>query len=134
MSEEVSGRAAETPILEELEGTKRRDGFLKKETNARAAQDVTIVHDQKRSRFTLRIGKSRQGCHLDYEPRNDGILEITHTFVPPRLRGQGLGMMLCDKCYDFGESRGMTLVPKCTFVRDQYHWKRESRRQGKDLT
>ncbi len=50
--------------------------------------------------------------------RIDGLLVISHTEVPPALRGRGIGSQLAQAVFDYARSRGERIVPACSFIAD----------------
>lgn len=45
-----------------------------------------------------------------------GTIYLTHTEVPPELKGQGIGMELVRQALVDIREKGLTLVPLCPFV------------------
>lgn len=54
---------------------------------------------------------------LQYTQR-DGTLYLTHTEVPQRLRGRGIGSRIVKHALDDARGRGVKVAPSCPFVRD----------------
>jgi predicted GNAT family acetyltransferase len=52
-----------------------------------------------------------------YYQERDGSLIFTHTEVPRSLRGQGIGSTLIEGALDDARTRGLSVVPACSFVR-----------------
>lgn len=72
-----------------------------------------IRHDVAARRF-----ESETGGHvavLDYE-RADGEIALTHTFVPPELRGRGLAERLVRAALDFARREKLRVNPVCSYV------------------
>ena len=60
-------------------------------------------------------------AHLDYEVDADtGVMEVTHTFVPPEMRGQGAAKQLCDAAYERARAEHLLVLPSCSYVSDNY--------------
>ena len=53
---------------------------------------------------------------LAYEPRGDGIVAFTHTFVPPELRGKNVAAILTKFALEDVRSQGQKVVPQCSYV------------------
>jgi predicted GNAT family acetyltransferase len=49
--------------------------------------------------------------------RAGGVITFTHTEVPPRLRGRGLGARLVRGALEAARANGLKVVPACSFVR-----------------
>lgn len=55
-------------------------------------------------------------CAIDYMVNNHGTVYLTHTEVPYRLQGQGVGSQLAKKVLEDIDSKGLNVVPTCSFV------------------
>ena len=55
---------------------------------------TALKHDQSKQRYEVEVAPN-YSAHLDYLGHN-GVLTITHTFVPDELRGQGCGKTLME--------------------------------------
>lgn len=53
---------------------------------------------------------------LKYVEREDGALVLTHTFVPPELRGRDLAARLTRYALEDVRSRGKKVVPQCSYA------------------
>jgi predicted GNAT family acetyltransferase len=79
-----------------------------------AGPEPTVVHDEGRDRYLLRIGEDEVG-HLTY--RRDGSrVVMEHTVVDPDRREKGLGGRLVQGALDDVRTRGLRVVPQCPFV------------------
>lgn len=47
-----------------------------------------------------------------------GRMEITHTFVPPSLRGRGLAGQLVRAALDHARAQRLEVVPSCPYAAD----------------
>lgn len=75
--------------------------------------DVVVRHNEAESRFEAVVGGRL--AVADYE-RADGTIVMTHTFVPPELRGRGVGERLVRFALDHARREGWRVVPVCSFV------------------
>ena len=75
---------------------------------------VTVTNNADKHRFELRIGGAL--AHLDYRCAG-GRLVLVHTEVPEMLSGRGLGSELVEAALDTAISRGLSVVPACSFAR-----------------
>jgi predicted GNAT family acetyltransferase len=77
------------------------------------AEPIEVRHNSGESRFEAVVAG-----HLsvaDYE-RRDGAFVMTHTFVPPELRGRGVAEKLVRAALDHAASEGLRVVPACSYV------------------
>ena len=49
---------------------------------------------------------------------DNGILDITHTFVDPSLRGQGIARELVRRCEAFAKREGLLIQASCSYAAD----------------
>jgi predicted GNAT family acetyltransferase len=52
---------------------------------------------------------------LDYE-LTDGCMALTHTFVPPEFRGQGIAEKLVRRALADARAQQRTVIPQCSYV------------------
>ena len=65
------------------------------------------------SRFELDADGSTA---LAYYRLAGGVITFTHTETPPALRGRGVASRLVDEALASARSRGLEIVPLCSFV------------------
>ena len=82
----------------------------------RPAPDV--VHDAVQQRFECVVDGLR--CVADYRLA-DGIMRMTHTFVPPALAGRGLAAALVRAALAHAQANGLRVEPLCSYVRAYMH-------------
>lgn len=75
----------------------------------------TVRHDAAACRFELELD-SRTAV-VEYELR-PGEMVITHTFVPPELRGRGLAGHVVRAALTHAREAGWKVVPQCSYVVD----------------
>ena len=51
----------------------------------------------------------------EYRRRN-GTIIFTHTEVPPKAEGKGIGNALAKTALDYARSEGLRVVPRCQFI------------------
>jgi len=87
-----------------------------------------IVHDQEQKKFSLFIdGKE---ALLTYTICEDGIIDFTHTFVPPELRGGNRAARLAEAALRFAVDNGYRIKATCSYIKNyirshpryQTHW------------
>lgn len=77
------------------------------------ASPVVVAHNLAAHRFEAQV----DGHLAVAEYERDGTrLIMTHTFVPPELRGRGLAEKLVRPALDFARIEGLTVVPACSYV------------------
>jgi len=74
---------------------------------------VSVRHNSAQSRYETEVDG-----HLSYvEYTQDGnCLTLTHTFVPPELRGRGIAEVLVRTALDAARAAGRRVVPQCSYV------------------
>ncbi|GIX25519.1 MULTISPECIES: GNAT family N-acetyltransferase [Caldimonas] len=75
---------------------------------------VEVTHNPAAQRFEARL--DGQLSVADYELR-DGIMHMTHTGVPPALRGRGIAALLVQAALDHARAHGLKVHPLCSYVR-----------------
>jgi predicted GNAT family acetyltransferase len=72
-----------------------------------------IVHNEKASRFEM--GVQGQFCVAQYR-LIDGVMWLTHTEVPPALRGRGIAARVVQAALDHARAHGLKVRPACSYV------------------
>lgn len=80
--------------------------------NART-DDIVVRHNSAESRFEVIIDGRLSVA--DYEIR-DGEMVMTHTFVPPELRGRGIAEKLVRTALEHARKEHLRVVPACSYV------------------
>ena len=78
-----------------------------------SASPIVVQHNAAGHRFEARVDG-----HLavaEYE-RDGASLILTHTFVPPELRGRGLAEKLVRPALEYARNEGLAVVPACSYV------------------
>jgi len=73
----------------------------------------TVVHNLRDSRFEIAI--EGELAVLEYE-RSGPRLAITHTFVPPALRGRGLAEALMQAAIALAQAERLAIDPVCSYA------------------
>ncbi len=55
-------------------------------------------------------------AEIDYEFRSDDTIAITHTFVDPSLRGQGIASRLVEHVVALAEQNHWSIIPVCSYA------------------
>lgn len=86
---------------------------MNENTQAPAAGDPEIHHDPVGHRFSTTV--DGQTGQVDY--RSDGgVMTITHTLVPPPIRGRGIAGRLVATALDHARGEGLSVVPSCSYA------------------
>ncbi|MED3764056.1 GNAT family N-acetyltransferase [Ureibacillus terrenus] len=48
--------------------------------------------------------------------QRDGIMDMTHTFLSPQLRGQGVAKKLLEKAAEYAREHNYKMNPICSYV------------------
>lgn len=74
---------------------------------------IVVRHNAAEHRFEAQV----DGYLAVAEYERDGSrLIMTHTFVPPELRGRGLAEKLVRPALDYARNEGLNVVPACSYV------------------
>ena len=74
-----------------------------------------VTDNPRASRYELWLGTTRAGF-IQYRAE-PGVVFLIHTKIDPTFEGQGLGERLVAGALADLRARGLTLVPRCPFVR-----------------
>lgn len=55
-------------------------------------------------------------AYLEYAPAGGGIVDFHYTFVPPAVRGMGVGSAVVREALEWARAEGLRVVPSCWFV------------------
>ncbi|HDQ14116.1 MAG TPA: N-acetyltransferase [Sediminispirochaeta sp.] len=73
-----------------------------------------VHHDPEGSKF---FAESKgEEAHLIYRLLDGGILDLTHTYVPPSLRGGGLAGRIVKRALDYAREKGYRVIPSCWYA------------------
>lgn len=76
--------------------------------------DLKVTHNAEASRFEAIV--EGELCRAEYR-LHDGVMRITHTEVPYRLEGRGIGGAIVAGVLAHARANGLKVVPACGFVR-----------------
>ncbi|MFL6448404.1 MAG: GNAT family N-acetyltransferase [Bryobacteraceae bacterium] len=77
-------------------------------------KEPEVILNQAAHRFEIRHGDDL--AVLEYRLRGGNHLVLTHTGVPPRLAGKGVGALLVRTALEHAREHHLRLVPLCSFV------------------
>jgi predicted GNAT family acetyltransferase len=75
--------------------------------------DVVVHHNAAENRFEADV--EGQLSVADYQLRGTEMI-MTHTFVPPHLRGRGIAEKLVRVALEHARSERLKVVPACSYV------------------
>jgi len=76
-------------------------------------EPATVVHQPESHRYEIAIAGHL--AILDYTLEH-GRTVVTHTFVPPELRGRGLAELLVRRALADARRQNTKIVPACSYV------------------
>ena len=82
-------------------------------TNEPKPDGVTVRHNEAESRFETTVDGYLSVA--DYELTN-GQFVMTHTLVPPELRGRGIAEKLVRAALEHARAERLRVVPACSYV------------------
>lgn len=77
------------------------------------ADDIVVRHNPEANRFEAQCDGTLSVA--DYQER-DGRMTLTHTFVPPEMRGRGIAEKLVRTALEYARARQLRVVPACSYV------------------
>lgn len=77
------------------------------------SQNWTVTHNPAQSRFEATI--EGRLCVADYR-LNAGVMQMTHTGVPPQLEGRGIAAALVKAALEYARAQGLKVNPLCSYV------------------
>ena len=75
--------------------------------------EMVITNNKERNRFETLVNGDM--AVLDYE-YYQGTLALTHTFVPPVHRNQGIAFALVKFALEFAKAENLKVIPGCSSV------------------
>jgi predicted GNAT family acetyltransferase len=80
-----------------------------------ADSEITVRDNPTESRFEIYVDGDRAGFAVYRD--ESGRRVFTHTVVDDDYEGQGIGSRLAAGALDDTRSRGLTVVPRCPFIK-----------------
>ena len=74
---------------------------------------MNVSHNLPLTRFEITVDDAT--ALLDYT-RTGGLMVITHTVVPPELRGQSIAGRLAKAAFAFAQAEALKVVPQCSYI------------------
>lgn len=72
-----------------------------------------VTHSPGANQFQITIDRDKSVLDYTLAP---GRMVITHTFVPPQLRGRGLAEALMKAAVAYAEAENLTIDPVCSYA------------------
>lgn len=85
---------------------------------------MDFLHHRCQCRFSA-IEDGVEVGYLTYTIDN-GILDITHTFVDPSKRGQGIAKELVRRCDSFSKREGLIITASCSYAAEALGMKQDN--------
>ena len=81
--------------------------------------NIEIKHDEDKGKFFSVVdGKE---ARLEYEKIDDKTIEFPYTYVPPSLRGKGIGAKLVEYGLNYARRNKLSVIPSCSYVENFIH-------------
>jgi predicted GNAT family acetyltransferase len=77
------------------------------------AADIVVRHNTAENRFEAEVEGTLSVA--DYQLR-DGEMVMTHTYVPPAMRGRGIAEKLVRAALEHARDEKLRVVPACSYV------------------
>ncbi|WP_276497509.1 GNAT family N-acetyltransferase [Pontibacter litorisediminis] len=77
--------------------------------------EYEIIHEEKYQQFTAKLEQDEE-AELAYAKPADGVLDLTHTFVPEAYRGTGLAQELITTALDYARRHNLKVIATCEAV------------------
>ena len=74
--------------------------------------NLDIKHDG--NRFFVEV--EGHTVSVDYE-MNGNVMDITHTYSPPELRGRGLAEEVTKAAFEYAKEHELKIIPSCSYTR-----------------
>jgi len=76
--------------------------------------DIQVEHDTANTRFHAKV--EGHECVADYHVA-DGVMHMTHTYVPYPIEGRGIAAHLVHAALAYAREQGLRVNPRCSYVR-----------------
>jgi predicted GNAT family acetyltransferase len=74
-----------------------------------------IADDKGARRYELTVG-GKLAAHVAYRMQGSDTIDFVHTEVAPEFEGQGLGSRIAKFALDDARSRGLKVIPTCSYI------------------
>jgi predicted GNAT family acetyltransferase len=83
------------------------------------ASDVRLESTSDNGRYIYAFADGSK-AEMTYVAHSPGVVTITHTYTPPRHRGQGVAAVLVQRAVQDFRKAGTRVIPVCWFAREQF--------------
>lgn len=77
-------------------------------------KERALVHNEAEKRYEMTVDGDMAVVEYILEPGD--VIILTHTFVPPKHEGKGVGSALVRGVLEHIKGRGLQVVPQCDFI------------------
>jgi len=79
---------------------------------------TTVTHRPEAGRFEALVEGQLSVAEYEIEGK---VMHMTHTGVPPALRGHGIAAALIKEALEYASKQGLKVNPLCSYVRVYMH-------------
>lgn len=76
--------------------------------------EIDFRHEPENGRFVAHV--DGETARVEYSEAGEDTLDYTSTWVPPELRGEGVGETIVVRALDWARDHDKRVIPSCPFV------------------
>ena len=76
-------------------------------------ENIEVKNNEEKQQFAADFNGKK--AFINYK-KQDGILNLTHTEVPPEFEGKGVGTRLVKQTLEQIKAEGTKIIPSCPFI------------------
>lgn len=92
--------------------------------------NVDVKHDGSEKKFYCVINGME--CLMEYDLLDGGLMSVTHTYVPPELRNQGIAEAILTRAAEYAVTNKMRIDPLCSYAASFFNRHKKYRKLVKD--
>jgi predicted GNAT family acetyltransferase len=77
-------------------------------------EDKPLIDNSELQRFELHV--DNHIAFIEYKFKDDKLLFLIHTEVPPELEGKGVASAIVQKALQHAKDNNIKIIPRCSFV------------------
>jgi uncharacterized protein len=77
-------------------------------------EKIEVKNSEENQQFAAELDGKK--AFINYKKQNGGVLNLTHTEVPPEFEGKGVGSRLVKQTLEQIKAEGAKIVPSCPFI------------------